>query len=570
MVNALTSMDKNTQTASASQTRRGQRDISIGQYLINRLEDYGIKDCFGIPGDYVLNFYSMLEESSINVVGCTREDCAGFAADAYARIHGMGALCVTYCVGGLSVANSVAGAFAEKSPVVMLTGSPGLRERVNNPLLHHKVRDFSTQLEVFEKLCIAATELNDPTNAFSEIDRVLDACYRYKRPVYIDLPRDMVDVVPTVAHAYKRPVSTYDLLALEEAVREAVERINGSKRPLIVAGVEIHRFGLQDMVIQLAEQAGIPIATTILGKSVVDETHPLFVGLYEGAMGREEVTQYVEDSDCILLLGTFMTDINLGIYTAKLDVRNVIYATSEQLQISYHQYPNVPLGEFISKMISANPTPIHRHIPENLHLKKPQLFQAVPGAPLTVTRIVERINTQIDAQTIVIADIGDALFASSELVIHERTDYLSPAYYTSMGFSVPAALGACVAKPDDRVLVIAGDGAFQMTGQEMSSLIRLKFSPVIIVLDNHGYGTERFLQKGTWKYNEIAVWNYSKLPEVYGGGKGYLVTTEEEFDRALSEAWADKSQLHLIHAKLVENDASRTLLRLAERLGQHV
>lgn len=570
MVNALTSMDKNTQTASSSQTRRGQRDISIGQYLINRLEDYGIKDCFGIPGDYVLNFYSMLEESSINVVGCTREDCAGFAADAYARIHGMGALCVTYCVGGLSVANSVAGAFAEKSPVVMLTGSPGLRERVNNPLLHHKVRDFSTQLEVFEKLCIAATELNDPTNAFSEIDRVLDACYRYKRPVYIDLPRDMVDVVPTVAHAYKRPVSTYDSLALEEAVREAVERLNGSKRPLIVAGVEIHRFGLQDMVIQLAEQAGIPIATTILGKSVVDETHPLFVGLYEGAMGREEVTQYVEDSDCILLLGTFMTDINLGIYTAKLDVRNVVYATSEQLQISYHQYPNVPLGEFISKMISANPTPIHRHIPENLHLKKPQLFQAVPGAPLTVTRIVERINTQIDAQTIVIADIGDALFASSELVIHERTDYLSPAYYTSMGFSVPAALGACVAKPDDRVLVIAGDGAFQMTGQEMSSLIRLKFSPVIIVLDNHGYGTERFLQKGTWKYNEIAVWNYSKLPEVYGGGKGYLVTTEEEFDRALSEAWADKSQLHLIHAKLVENDASRTLLRLAERLGQHV
>ena len=167
MVNALTSMDKNTQTASSDSAKRGQRDISIGQYLINRLEDYGIKDCFGIPGDYVLSFYSMLEESSINVVGCTREDCAGFAADAYARIRGMGALCVTYCVGGLSVANSVAGAFAEKSPVVMLTGSPGLRERVNNPLLHHKVRDFSTQLEVFEKLCIAATELNDAATAFA-------------------------------------------------------------------------------------------------------------------------------------------------------------------------------------------------------------------------------------------------------------------------------------------------------------------------------------------------------------------------------------------------------------------
>ncbi len=570
MANPLSSMDRNASKTSAATERRGSREVSIGQYLINRLIDYGIHDCFGIPGDYVLRFYSLLEESPIRVVGCTREDCAGFAADAYARIHGMGALCVTYCVGGLSVCNSVAGAFAEKSPVVMLTGSPGLKERVNNPLLHHKVRDFSTQLEVFEKLCIAATELNNPATAFSEIDRVLDACYKYKRPVYIDIPRDMVDVVPTVTHAYRSPVQSSDSLALEEAVRETTEKLNAAKKPLIIAGVEVHRFGLQDQVIQLAEQAGIPIATTILGKSAVDETHPLFVGLYEGAMGREEVTHYVEDSDCILMLGAFMTDINLGIYTAQLDVRNVIYATSEHLQISYHQFPNVPLGDFLGKVIAANPSPARRHIPDQLHLKKPHAFVVKPDQALSVTRIIERINTQLDAQTIVIADIGDSLFASSELVIHERTDYLSPAYYTSMGFSVPAALGACVAKPQDRVLVIAGDGAFQMTGQEMSTLIREGYSPIIIVLDNHGYGTERFLQEGTWKYNEIAVWKYSKLPEVYGGGKGYVVQNEAEFDAALTEAWNDRTQLHLIHAKLVENDASRTLRRLADRLGQRV
>ena len=570
MANPLSPMDRNTSKSPAKSDRRGSRELSIGQYLISRLLDYGINDCFGIPGDYVLRFYSLLEESPVRVVGCTREDCAGFAADAYARIHGMGALCVTYCVGGLSVCNSVAGAFAEKSPVVVLTGSPGLKERINNPLLHHKVRDFSTQLEVFEKLCIAATELNDPMTAFREIDRVLDACYRYKRPVYIDIPRDMVDVVPTVTHAYRSPDHNADAHALDEAVRETAQKLNAAKKPLIIAGVEIHRFGLQDQVIQLAEQAGIPIATTILGKSAVDETHPLFVGLYEGAMGREEVTQYVEDSDCILMLGAFMTDINLGIYTAQLDVRNVIYATSEHLQISYHQYPNVPLGDFLSKVIAANPGPDRRHIPEHLHLKKPHAFQVKADEALTVTRIIERINTQLDAQTIVIADIGDSLFASSELVIHERTDYLSPAYYTSMGFSVPAALGACVAKPQDRVLVIAGDGAFQMTGQEMSTLIREGYSPIIIVLDNHGYGTERFLQEGTWKYNEIAVWNYSKLPEVYGGGKGHIVRNEAEFDAALREAWDDRSQLHLIHAKLVENDASKTLRRLADRLGQRI
>ncbi|MEK0426189.1 MAG: Indole-3-pyruvate decarboxylase, partial [Planctomycetota bacterium] len=148
MPNPLSSIDRNLVKSPAKTIQKGHVDKTIGQYLIDRLMAYGISDCFGIPGDYVLRFYSLLEQSDINVVGCTREDCAGFAADAYARIHGMGAVCVTYCVGGLSVANSIAGAFAEKSPVVMLTGSPGLKERINNPLLHHKVRDFSTQLEV--------------------------------------------------------------------------------------------------------------------------------------------------------------------------------------------------------------------------------------------------------------------------------------------------------------------------------------------------------------------------------------------------------------------------------------
>ena len=450
MSNALSSIGKKTDSRSTISQRPSQLDVSIGQYLINRLQDYGIRDCFGIPGDYILNFYSMLEKSPINVVGCTREDCAGFAADAYARIRGMGALCVTYCVGGLSVCNSVAGAFAEKSPVVLLSGSPGLNERINNPLLHHKVRDFSTQREVFEKLCIAATELVDPIIAFSEIDRVLDACYRFKRPVYIELPRDMVDVIPPIAHAFRRPNTQFDSLALDEAVRDAVDRVNQAKRPIIIAGVEIHRFGLQDQLMKLAEQAKIPIAATILGKSVVDETHPLYVGLYEGAMGREEVTQYVEDSDCVLLLGAFMTDINLGIYTAQLEIKSCIYATSEQLQISYHHYPNVPLADFLDRLILANAQPAHRFIPDVLRQKHPVNFQSEPGRSLEISRMISRINGQIDAQTIVIADIGDSLFASSELVIHERTDFLSPAYYTSMGFSVPAALGACVAKPDDR------------------------------------------------------------------------------------------------------------------------
>jgi indolepyruvate decarboxylase len=535
---------------------RSTKPLSIGQYLIRRLQDYGLKHVFGIPGDYILTFYGQLEKSPIEVVGCTREDCAGFAADAYARINGLGAVCVTYCVGGLSVCNSIAGAYAEKSPVVVISGAPGLAERVNNPLLHHKVRDFRTQLEVFEKLCVATTELIDPSIAFREIDRVLDTVTRFKRPGYIELPRDQVEVVPQIVHTYHQGEATEDPQVADEAVAEAAQLLAQAKRPVIIAGVEIHRFGLQDKVLALAEKYKIPIAATILGKSVITEMHPLYIGLYEGAMGRAEVTQFVEESDCVLLLGAFMTDLNLGIFTA-------------QLRIRHHHYHHVPLDTFLDKLSSRELSVALRPIPAELHPPRPP-FQLNPAAPLRVRRIMDRLDEQIDDNTIVIADIGDALFSASELTTHQRTEFISPAYYTSMGFSVPAALGALTARPDARVLVIVGDGAFQMTGMELSTIVRHGYCPIVIVLDNGGYGTERFLHAGDWKYNDIHPWKYHKLPELLGGGTGYEVRTEGEFDAALGKAWNDRRGFSLIQAHLPQKDASDALKRLTERLSKRV
>lgn len=552
-----------------NQPPRSTKPLSIGQYLIRRLQDYGLKHVFGIPGDYILTFYGQLENSPIEVVGCTREDCAGFAADAYARINGLGAVCVTYCVGGLSVCNSIAGAYAEKSPVVVISGSPGLGERVNNPLLHHKVRDFRTQLEVFEKLCVATTELIDPTIAFREIDRVLDTVARYKRPGYIELPRDLVEVVPQIVHTYHQESFEEDPQVVEEAVAEAAELLAKAKKPVIIAGVEIHRFGLADKVLAFAERHKIPIAATILGKSVVPETHPLYIGLYEGAMGHAEVTKYVEDSDCVLLLGTFMTDLNLGIFTAQLDPARCIYITSEQLRIRHHHYHHVPLETFLEKLASRKIAVVARSIPESLRPARAP-FQLEPSAPLTIRRIMDRLDQQIDDNTIVIADIGDSLFSASELTTHQRTEFISPAYYTSMGFSVPAALGALTARPNSRVLVIVGDGAFQMTGMELSTIVRHGYCPIVIVLDNRGYGTERYLHTGEWKYNDIHPWKYCKLPEVLGGGTGYEVRTEGEFDTALTKAWNDQSGMSILQAHIPLKDASDALKRLTERLSKRV
>lgn len=543
-----------------------QKPATIGDYLIRRLQDYGLRDCFGIPGDYVLGFYSMLEHSSINVVGCCKEDHAGFAADAYARVNGLGMVCVTYCVGGLSLTNSIAGAYAEKSPVVVISGSPGLSERPNNPLLHHKVRDFRTQFEVFEKICVACTELHDPHTACREIDRVLDAAVRYKRPVYIELPRDMVKVVPQQSNCYRiaEPASNKD--ALQEAVAEAARLLATAKKPIIIAGVEIHRFSLQDQLLTLAETLQIPIAATILGKSVVSEKHPLYVGLYEGAMGFDDVTAYVEDSDCVLLLGAFMTDINLGINTANLDPGRCVYATSEQLRIRHHHFHDVLLQDFLKELTAAKPATAKRPVLKRAKGDaKP--FELKPDAPLTIARLIARLDAALDSDTIVISDVGDSLFSTTELTMHGRTEYIGPAYYTSMGFAVPASLGAAVARPQERTVAVVGDGAFQMTGQELSTLIRHKFHHICIVLDNKGYGTERFLHPGD--FNEINPWQYHKLPEVYGGGKGYEVRTEGEFDAALTKAWTDKT-VSLIQAHLSVTDKSQALGRLAERLSKKV
>jgi TPP-dependent 2-oxoacid decarboxylase len=341
---------------------------SIGEYLIQRLYKHGVRHVFGIPGDYVLGFYDLLSKSKLRIINTCDEQGAGFAADAYARVHGLGVVCVTYCVGGLKVANTTAEAFAEKSPVVIISGAPGMKEREKNPLLHHKVREFDTQKKVFDQLTIASAVLSDPQTAFQEIDRVLHTALRYKRPVYLELPRDQVFLPGSSQHRAVEVHERSNPSSLRAAIAEATEMINGARKPVILADVEVHRFGLQDQVLQLVERTGIPVAATVLGKSVVGEQHPLYLGIYEGAMGREAVRQYVESSDCVIMLGAFMTDINLGIYTARLDPARSIYATSEKLSIRYHNYEDIRFKDFTRALVHSK---LRRRTPGRLPRPSP-------------------------------------------------------------------------------------------------------------------------------------------------------------------------------------------------------
>lgn len=544
-----------------------KRTAAIGEYLIQRLHAHGVRHVFGIPGDYVLGFYEQLRRSPLQIINTCDEQGAGFAADAYARVRGLGALCITYCVGGLKVANTTAEAFAEKSPVIVISGAPGIKEREKNPLLHHKVREFDTQKKVFEQLTVASTVLDDPQTAFQEIDRVLNAALRYKRPAYIELPRDIV-TVPGHPHYQPRAVAqTSNARALKAALAEAAEMINAAHQPVIIADVELHRFGLQNQLLQLARRTNIPVASTLLGKSVIGEQHPFYMGVYEGAMGREDVRRYVESSDCVILLGAFLTDINLGVFTARLDPARSIYATSEKLSIRYHNYEDVRFQDFLQGLLRAKLRPRRPGRwprPAKLSPAKP----ASASAPLTVRRLFECLNGFLKDDTVVVCDVGEAMFGAADLYIHRGTEFLGPAYYASMGFAVPAGVGVQLANPQARPLVLVGDGAFQMTGMEISTALRYGLNPIVIVLNNRGYGTERPMQDGP--YNNVQPWQYHRLPDILGGGRGFLVRTEPELNDALDEAAGHTGSFCLLEVLLEPNDHSPALQRLTQRLARKI
>jgi TPP-dependent 2-oxoacid decarboxylase len=545
-----------------------KKAISIGEYLIQQLHSHGVGHVFGIPGDYVLGFYDQLSKSKlVRVINTCDEQGAGFAADAYARVRGLGAVCVTYCVGGLKVANTTAEAFAEKSPVVVISGAPGMNEREKNPLLHHKVREFDTQKKVFEQLTVASTVLSDPQSAFQEIDRVLHAALRYKRPVYIELPRDMVFMPGIPYHRPREIHEESDAETLHAALAEAESMINKAKKPVLLADVEVHRFGLQNELLKLVRKTNIPVATTVLGKSVIGEQHPFYLGVYEGALGRDDVRRYVESSDCVVMLGAFLTDINLGIYTAQLEPMRTIYANSEKLSIRYHTYENVRFKDFMRGLLKLR---LHHRALGKIPTPPPiGAFRAKPGnTKVTIKRLFQRLNDFLGENTMVIADVGDALFGATDLFIRHRTEFLAPAYYASMGFAVPASIGAQMANPELRPLVLVGDGAFQMTGMELSTSARYGLNPIVILLNNFGYGTERHMQDGA--YNDVLLWHYSRLPEMLGSGRGFLVKTEIELDRALEEAKKCDHCFCLLDVQLDPQDRSPALQRLAERLALRV
>jgi len=536
---------------------------TIGNYLLKKLKEAGVDNIFGIPGDYVINFFSEIEKSDINtIIPCT-EQGAAFAADAYARLHGIGALCVTYCVGGLNTVNAVAGAYAEKAPLIVISGAPGICEYDSDYLLHHSIRDYDSQLNIFKEITVSQARLNDPHNAPFEVDRVIKDCIDHKRPVYIELPRDMLHENCLVPQTKQEIICAPNPAVLEEALSESVDMVKNAKNPVIIGGVEIRRYGLEQEFTDLLEKSGYPYVTTILGKSIIDESHPQFAGVYMGKIGDETVQELIETSDCIIIFGALMTDTNLG--TAQLDISRTIYATADQLCIKHHYYKGVNLKEYIRKFSDMLE---NYKKPASVIKTEKESYTSQNNAPITITRFFDKLNEVIPENSTVICDVGDSLFGSVDLKIPRNSCYLGPAYYTSMGYAVPASIGAQVAKPDFRPIVVVGDGAFQMTGPELSTIARLGLNPVIFVMNNRGYTTQRYLKDGT--YNDINNWNYHRWPEILGCGNGFEVSTEEDLELAIVSAMNNLDSYSIVNVHLDKYDKSRTLYRLTSHLKHKV
>ncbi|MFT3733275.1 MAG: thiamine pyrophosphate-binding protein [Hyphomicrobium sp.] len=540
---------------------------TIADYLIERLKAAGLEHAFGVPGDYVLTFMDRLIASGIELVGTCNELNAGYAADAYARIRGIGCIVVTWGVGGFSAMNAVAGAYAEQVPLVVLVGGPRTNQRRSSMLLHHGVGEFSTMQHAYAHITVASVLLDDAEDAPQKIDRALARCLSEKRPIMIEIPIDIVD--QTCEPPRRLPptgVPRSDPDSLAEALDEVMALVATAKRPVILGGVELHRYGLMNEFTRLVEASRLPVATTLLGKTVISELHPQSIGVYEGGMSRKEVRDIVESSDVLLCLGAWISDINFGVFTGKLEGRQLILANSGRLKISQHVYEQVWIGDVVQGLADRMPRQGLAHPPyKSVSERETKAPTALPGAKLTVNWLMRRINDYIGDDTTVIAETGDSLFAAADLVMHHDVGFIGQAFYLSIGYALPAVLGASIADPGRRALALIGDGAFQMSAQELSSLCRRNIPAVVLIMNNNGYTTERVIHEGP--YNDIQPWNYHKLPEVFGGGRGRRVATEDELDAALNDARSNNDGPAVIEVMLDEMDMSDALKRLGAELS---
>ncbi|MGV9273691.1 alpha-keto acid decarboxylase family protein [Streptomyces griseosporeus] len=528
---------------------------TVGRYLVDRLRQLGLEHLFAIAGDYSIEWLNRyVTPNGIDIVEEVNEVNAGYAADAYARLKGIGALCVTYSAGALCAVGAVAGAYVEKVPLVLINGTPSVKKTITFEQTgfsaHHFITGRETDLQSFEHVTAAAIRVDHPDLAPALIDYALTKCISERRPIYIELLQDMVDLECEPPQGVLQPGrARSDETSLEQSVARIRAQLENAENPLIWLGVEIDRLGLQDKALSLIQQLNVPFVTELLSKAVLSEDDPLFVGVLDGQASSKAVIDVVDASDFVLALGVWLTDINsLG---WEPDYGKTAFASFDAVKWGTFFAGQVALGHLIDGILAEKIVPRGRKLPERAARVAPAVGEA---DVITYQGFYSYIQQYIDRNTIVGVDASMNYFGSLLLDVPDPGGFVVQSSYSAIGYSAAAATGICLAKsPGQKVLVFSGDGGFQMTAQCLSTQTRFGLDPVIFVIDNGVYAVEQWLadasvfhtDKPFYKPCELHRWNYSALADVFGC-QGWEVGTYGELSDAVTSALRNTSGPSLI------------------------
>lgn len=538
---------------------------TVGDYLVERLEQLGLGHLFSIAGDYSIDWVNeyVRDKSRIKVIEEVNELNAGYAADGYARLRGIGALCVTYSAGALSAVNAIAGAYTERVPVVLINGTPSIKRTLTYEQTgfssHHFISGRQTNLQVFEYITVAAVRLDNPALAALQIDYALTQCITQRCPVYIELLEDVVELPCEPPQGKLRACAFQsDPDSLKKSLAKLKDQLQAATNPLIWLGVEIDRFGLQEKARQLIRQLNIPYVTELLSKAVLSEDDPLFAGVFDGQASSEAVKKLASDSDFILALGVWLTDINtLGWSPAdrRPDFDKTAFVSLETIKFGTYFIAQVSLAEFIDGLLDAKVTCKARNLPPKPASPAPKNLADSIDYQGFYEFIAE--NEYVCEHTIIGSDPSLNYFGSMLLKVGTQRGYIAQSSYSSIGYIAPAATGLCLAKQSDqRVVVFTGDGGFQVSPQCLSTQTRYGLNPIIFVINNGVYAVEQWLaDAGVFsdpkkEFNPSCImhsWNYTSLSQVFGDFcRGWKVGTYGELKQAIEKAVANTNGPSLI------------------------
>ncbi|WP_323666038.1 indolepyruvate decarboxylase [Pectobacterium punjabense] len=545
-------------------------NYTVGDYLLDRLAQIGIQHLFGVPGDYNLHFLDhVIRHPEIAWVGCANELNAAYAADGYARCRPAAALLTTFGVGELSAINGIAGSYAEYLPVIHIAAAPSLTSQRNGELLHHTLGDgdFNHFSRMAAEVTVAQAHLT-VENATTEIDRVIGEALSQHKPVYLFLPLD-VAAAPVSTRPY--PLVIPEPLRSDDALRAFTAAATGmlgkAKSVSLLADFLAQRVGVAEQIQRWLDKTPLPHATLLMGKGTLNEQHRSFTGTYAGGGSHEAIRAHIEDADVIISIGVRYTDTITTGFSHQISCEKNIDIQPTLARVGNQIFPSVPMSDAIAALekITAPLAPRWDHHT----ITPPALPPSEHKSALNQREFWQQMQRFLRPGDILVTDQGTSCFGAATLRLPRDCHFIVQPLWGSIGYSLPAAFGAQIAEPERRVVLLIGDGSLQLTVQELGSIIRDRLNMVIVVLNNEGYTVERAIHGPEQRYNDIAAWNWTRLPAALGADENEILCEQVRSPAALAQVLEQvnaESRLSLIEVVLPRMDIPALLRTITQSL----